>query len=311
MSLRLPSGLTIEPNVKLAPLTSWKVGGAAEYLVLPTTVDELKEALKWAHQQRFETTILGGGTNVLISDSGIRGLTIALPKLVGAKVEEHETPNGRVLNLECLAGTSKSELLKIFLKHRLEAALFLAGIPGDVSGGVVMNAGVGEMFKPREFVEITDWVEVLRWDEQSQDFAVVRLAAQDLKWSYRHCQGWQPGVICRVGLSWPLRPVEDIVARVKQANHIRLSKQPLDLPSCGSVFVNPPGYKSGQLIESAGLKGYTVGGAKISEKHANFLVNFNNASAQDVHAVIEHVKKTVRSLHGVELRTEVVYLGCW
>jgi UDP-N-acetylmuramate dehydrogenase len=98
---------------------------------------------------------------------------------------------------------------------------------------------------------------------------------------------------------------------VKKANQVRLSKQPLDLPSCGSVFVNPPGHKSGQLIESAGLKGHAIGGAKVSEKHANFIVNFNKATADDIHQVIEHVRARVKDESGVELRTEVVYVGEW
>jgi UDP-N-acetylmuramate dehydrogenase len=227
--------------------------------------------------------------------------------MAGAIVREE---NGR-LHLDCLAGTSKSELLKNFLKHKLEPALFLAGLPGDVGGGVVMNAGVSEGFKPREFVEITDWVEVMRWSEAKNDLETVRLEAKDLQWSYRHCEGWRPGIIVRAGLSWPLEPSADILQRVKQANQTRLTKQPLDMPSCGSVFVNPPGHASGRLIQESGLKGFTIGGAKVSEKHANFIVNFNQAKALDIHRVIEHVKKTVKDQKGIELRTEVVYIGDW
>lgn len=336
MSSVLPCGLTIERNAQLASLTSWLVGGPADFMAQPKTVEELREAIAWGRLKGLPITFLGGGTNVLISDQGVRGLLIALRKLVGAKIEEVQAgEGGKRLLIECLAGTSKSELLKNFLKHRLEPALFLAGLPGDVGGGVVMNAGVGEMFRPREFVEITDWVEVLRWNESdevlmeedgsesqvaptheqiqtlAQEMEVVRLRASELHWSYRHCEGWRPGVIVRVGLSWPLEPKDDILPRVKQANQIRLTKQPLDMPSCGSVFVNPPGHKSGQLVEQAGLKGFTIGGAKVSEKHANFIVNTGSAKATDIHRVIEHVKATVLEKSGVSLRTEVVYLGDW
>jgi UDP-N-acetylmuramate dehydrogenase len=312
-SLTLPSGLVIERDFKLAPLTSWLVGGRADFLVQPKTVEELKEALRWAKAQKLAVTVLGGGTNVLVSDKGVRGLTIALRKMSGLESKEE----GGKLKLTCLTGTSKSELLKIFLKFRLEPALFLAGLPGDVGGGIVMNAGVGEMFQPREFVEITEWIEVLRdktvekSGEKGDDFEIVRLPKDKLIWNYRHCEGWKPGIVVRVGLAWPLEPSVDILQRVKAANQIRLSKQPLDMPSCGSVFRNPEGHKSGQLIENSGLKGFAVGGAKVSEKHANFIVNFNQATAGDVHQVISHVQATVKSKKGVDLHTEVVYLGDW
>jgi len=291
-----------ERDYLVSSLTSWQVGGTADYFFQPKTLDELRAALRWIADNRQSLTVLGGGTNVLISDRGIRGAVIALGKLSGIESEERD---GR-LHLACLAGTPKSEALKAFLKRRLEPALFLAGLPGDVGGGVAMNAGVGEMIAPREFVEIVEWVEVMRPSGE-----LARFEAGDLKWAYRHCEGWQPGVIARAGLGWPLAPADDILARVRQANQIRLSKQPLELPSCGSVFVNPPGHKSGKLIQDCGLKGYTIGGAQVSTKHANFIVNIGGAKAADIHAVIEHVKKTVLARTGVQLKTEVVYLGEW
>lgn len=328
--MNLPSGLAIERNVSLKPLTSWLVGGPAEFLAQPRTLDDLRESVAWGWLTGLPITILGGGTNVLVADSGVRGLTIALRKFAEAKVSNRTEADGSALFvLECLAGTSKSELLKQFLKAKLEPALFLAGLPGDVGGGVVMNAGVGEMIRPREFTEITEWIEVLRLPSVpkgsvspdavssddvkalSQRLVLERLGHDSLQWSYRHCEGWRPGIVARVGLCWPLEPKDDILARVKQANQVRLSKQPLDMPSCGSVFVNPEGHKSGQLIESVGLKGFSVGGAKVSEKHANFIVNFNDSTALDIHQVIETVRETVKSKTGVSLRTEVVYLGDW
>ena len=297
----------IQKNVPLAPLTSWIVGGPAEYYAQPKTVEELKEVYAWGESQRLPITVLGGGTNVLINDSGIKGLVIALKSLAGSQVMNTIQKAGskdRVV-IECLAGTSKSELLKQFSKHKLVPALFLAGLPGDVGGGIAMNAGVGEMITPREFNEITDWVEVMR----PQTYELVRFNKNDLNWSYRHCEGWGPGIITRVGISWPNEPDDDVLNKVRNANKVRLSKQPLDMPSCGSVFVNPPGHKSGQLIEQCGLKGFAIGGAKVSEKHANFIVNFDNAKASDIDAVIKHVQKGVKDKVGVELKTEVVYLG--
>ncbi len=336
--MKLPSGLVIEQDIPLKNLTSWLVGGNAEHLAQPVNTDQLREAYAWALAQLMPVTVLGGGTNALVSDRGVRGLVIALRKfssaivtvsspspgsLAGAIVVGHENSSGSGhevsgdsealnesrgsrLEIECLSGTSKSELLKIFLKYKLEPALFLAGLPGDVGGGIAMNAGVGEMMKPREFVELTDWVEVLK-----PDGGVRRYMRDELKWSYRHCEGWQPGIISRVGLSWPMDPLNDVLERVRSANKVRLSKQPLDQPSCGSVFVNPPGHKSGQLVESCGLKGFSIGGAQVSTKHANFIVNTGSSTAADIHAVITHVQKAVFEKTSVRLTTEVVYLGEW
>lgn len=316
----LPSGLVIEEKVPLKNLTSWLVGGSADLLAQPTTLDQLREVYAWGLSEGHTISLLGGGTNVLVSDRGVRGLTIALRKFTSALVTVSSPANpasegdsqavngarGERLEIEALSGTSKSELLKIFLKHKLEPALFLAGLPGDLGGGIAMNAGVGEMMKPREFVELTDWVEVLK-----PDGGLARFTKSELKWSYRHCTGWQPGIIVRAGLSWPLEPSADILDRVRTANKVRLSKQPLDMPSCGSVFKNPEGHKSGQLIESCGLKGYSVGGAQVSMKHANFIVNTGASSAQDIHDVITHVQTVVNEKTSVQLKTEVVYLGEW
>lgn len=294
--------LNIQQNIKLAPYTSWLVGGEAQYFCMPQNLEELQEAREWSLKNNIPAHILGSGSNVLVSDSGVQGLTICMRKFTGTHIYKEDER----LIIEAMAGTGKSELLKIFLKYKLAPALFLAGIPGDVGGGVAMNAGVAEAFRPREFFEIIDWVEVLKPDGEIQ-----RYDHSDINWSYRHSAGWQPGVITRVGLSWPLEPDETILEQVKTANKTRLTKQPLDMPSCGSVFVNPTGHKAAQLIDSLGLKGYSVGGAQVSNKHANFIVNTGNATANDIWQIIQHVKKTVRERTQVELKTEVVLLGEW
>jgi len=297
--------MEIKQNVSLAEYTSWMVGGPAEYFCLPETEADVKEALLWAEQNHQPVTLFGGGTNILISDKGVRGLVMCLRRFSGVETKEI---NGR-LEITAMAGTAKSELLKIFLKYKLPPALFLAGLPGDVGGGVVMNAGVAEGFVPREFVEITDWIEVLRL--QDGQFSTHRFAKDQIHWEYRHSKGWQPGVITRVGLSWAVQPDATILDQVRTANKVRLTKQPLDMPSCGSVFRNPVGHKAAQLIDGCGLKGFTVGGAQVSLKHANFIVNLGEAKATDMWSIIEHVRNTVKSLKSVDLHTEVVRLGDW
>lgn len=295
--------MEIKSNIPLAEYTSWMVGGNAEFFCLPETVEDVQEGVRWAHEKGVPLTFFGGGTNILISDKGLRGLVMCLRRFSGTEVRES---NGR-LEITAKAGTGKSELLKIFLKHKLAPALFLAGLPGDVGGGIAMNAGVGEAFVPREFVEITDWVEVLRFENGVGQ--IHRFEKGDIHWEYRHTSGWQPGIVTRVGISWPLTPDPTILEQVKAANKSRLTKQPLELPSCGSVFRNPPGHKAAQLIDGCGLKGFTIGEAQVSLKHANFIVNLGDATAADILGVIEHVKSTVKREKNVELQTEVVRMG--
>lgn len=303
--------IEIREQVPLAPLTSWQIGGVADYFCTPKNIEEIKEAQNWAQEFRHSITVLGGGSNVLVSDQGVRGLTICLKyfsKMQAEVISMMKPDNSKesFLSIRAHSGTSKSELLKIFLKHKLPPALMLAGLPGDIGGGVVMNAGVAENFQPREFVEMVDWIEVLKPDQ-----TIHRYKKSDLDWSYRHCRGWQPGLIVEVGLSWPMVPDLQILEKVKEANRIRLSKQPLDMPSCGSVFVNPEGHKAAQLIDSCGLKGRRVGEAQVSLKHANFIVNLGHASAKDTWQLMTEVQEIVLQKTGVQLKTEVELLGEW
>lgn len=278
------------------------MGGLADFFCMPETIDDMKSALKQAYDQKMPVTIIGGGTNVLVSDQGVRGLTICLKKFSQYKVTEDQND----LVIDCLSGTGKSELLKIFLKYKLPPALFLAGLPGDVGGGVVMNAGVAENYHPREFMELVDWIEVLKLDGTTE-----RISKSALKIKYRHTDGWQPHVITNVRLRWPMNSDADILQKVRDANKNRLSKQPLDMPSCGSVFKNPDNYKAAQLIDQCGLKGFRIGDAQVSLKHANFVVNLNQATASDIWSVIIHVQKTVEIMKNIRLTTEVVRVGDW
>jgi len=284
-------------QISLKPYSWWRIGGPAEHFCLPKTIEEVQAAVILARERGWHLTVLGGGTNVLIPDQGLSGLVVGMREMTGL---QHVERDGRLV-LEAFAGTPKSELTKIFLRNRLAPALFLCGLPGDVGGGVVMNAGVSEAITPREFVELVDWVEYV--DLSTGELR--RRSKHELKWTYRRCDGWQPGLIVKVGLSWPLTPDTDLHQRVKDATKRRLERQPLDKPSCGSTFKNPPGAHAGALIEQCGLKGYRVGDAQVSTKHANFIVNLGAATAVDVKAVIQHVKLEVLKKFGVELELEV------
>lgn len=295
--------MEIRENVLLKDFAWWKIGGPADFFCLPKSVNEVQEAVEFARSRGVPITVLGGGTNVLISDQGIEGLVICMKQLIGTELKEDEN----WVRVEALAGTAKSELTKIFLKRKLAPALFLCGLPGDVGGGVVMNAGVAEQIEPREFVEITGWVDVL----DLQKNTVRRMAKADLNWHYRRSEGWQPGIIVRAEIVWPNRPDDTIPRRVTEATKVRRSKQPLEMPSCGSTFKNPHPQSAGALIEKAGLKGYAIGGAQVSPKHANFIVNKGGACASDVDTIIRHIRQEVRKQFQVDLETEVRYLGRW
>jgi len=297
--------LQVQQQVGLSDLTWWKVGGLADHFVSPSNEKEIGQALLWASEKGHPVTVLGGGSNVLISDAGVEGLVISLKNYTGVEARQED---GRLV-VVATSGSSKAEVLRHFLKSKLAPALFLCGLPGDMGGGVVMNAGVSEKITPREFHEIIDWFEVLR--EENGKLITQCYKNSDVEWKYRKSEGWQPGVITRIQVSWDSAEDPDIPTKVKSATRSRLARQPLNFPSGGSVFKNPVGRSSGALIDQSGLKGYTVGGAQVSEKHANFIVNLGDATAKDVKSVIDYVRQTVQAEQGIELETEVKLIGRW
>lgn len=298
--------MAIEKNKSLKEYTSWQVGGCAKNYVAPQSVDQLKQAILYARDHKLRTVILGGGTNVLISDEPVEGLVIHTHKLSSVQIlEENEN-----VVIEALAGTPKSEVLKIFMKLRLQPAVFLAGLPGDMAGGVVMNAGVGHKVEPKEFEQIVHSFDVLEIDSKGQ-FKEKTFTHEQIDWHYRKSKNWQPGIITKVRVTWPNEPSDEVLKQVRLGNKRRKDSQPLTQPSCGSVFKNPPGDHSGRLIEACGLKGHSIGGAQVSEKHANFIVNTGAATAHDIDKLIKYVQKVVKETHGLLLTNEVVYLGSW
>ena len=290
-------------NQSLKAFNSWKVGGTAELFFEPKQFEELQSAYLYASKNKIPVTVISQGTNVLVSDQGIAGLTLCLRSF---KKQIDFLEDSNFLKFNVFSGTTKSELAKIFLQNKMAPALFLTGLPGDVGGGIVMNAGVSEAIIPREFGEIIDWIRVLKPSGE-----VVTLAHYQIDWRYRSTNGWQPGIIFEAGIKWPKQEDPDVMMKVKLATKNRLTRQPLDKPSGGSTFRNPPGAKAGQLIEQAGLKGKKIGGAQVSEKHANFIVTEPSAKASDIHELILFVQETVKFKFQIDLHTEVVYVGRW
>jgi len=292
----------IKEKENLKPWSWWKVGGIADYFCEPTNKEDLIEALGWAHQKKIPFSVLGGGTNMLISDDGVEGLVVSTRKL--NKI--HCQIKNEHIHIQAEAGVPKNQLLCLFKKHKLVPALFLTGLPGDVGGGLVMNAGVSaKNFSPSEFSEIVDWFEVVTVK------GINRYYKTDIHWSYRMSSGWEKGVILQAQFIWPMKPEANLNQQIKLELKKRRLTQPLEWPSCGSVFKNPYPHYAGQLIEQSALKGLQQGDAMISDKHGNFIINKGQATAQDIEILIQKIQEVVYKKFQILLQTEIHYLGRW
>jgi UDP-N-acetylmuramate dehydrogenase len=279
-------------NESLAKHTSWRVGGPADVFFKPRDVDELSAFLR-SLAPATPVYFLGLGSNVLVRDGGIRGVVIAT---LGALTELKQLGANEVW---AGSGVTCAKLAKQCVKWGLGAAEFFAGIPGTVGGALAMNAGAfgGETWQHVREVETIDM--------QGQ---VHRRPASAYRASYRHIEGPQNEWFLAARLHFELRAdVSEMEIRSLLAR--RKATQPIGELSCGSVFTNPPGDHAARLIEAAGLKGFRIGGARVSEKHANFIINDGTATADDLERTIEHVKSTVQRVHGVTLLPEVRVVG--
>ena len=270
--------------------TSWRVGGPADLFYTPASVAELQEIL--ASLPRGAPVLwLGLGSNLLVRDGGLRGAVIA----TGSLPREFERDGDRV---RAGAGLPCALLARQCVRWQLGPAAFFAGIPGTVGGALAMNAGAfgGETWTHVERVTTIDRAGQLRERERAE-FTV----------GYRNVQG--PPDEWFLGATFAFAPDPTTAAGLKAMLARRNATQPLRSPSCGSVFRNPPGDHAGRLIESAGLKGARIGGAVVSEKHANFIINDGDATAEDIERLVEHVRAEVEKASGVRLELEVRVVG--
>ena len=278
----------------MAKHTSFRIGGPADVLAQPGNEAELAELLKRAADHAVPVTLVGNGSNLLVRDKGIRGLVIKLSNLFSSI-----TVAGNVLTFG--SGISLAMASKKAASLSLSGLEFAVGIPGTIGGAVYMNAGAydGEMAKVVTSVQVMD-----RQGQSSQ------LKADELDFSYRHTALQNSGlIVTSVTVSLQPGEAESIKAKMDDFSQRRIAKQPLELPSAGSMFKRPPGYFAGTLIEQTGLKGYTVGGAQVSTKHAGFVVNVGGATAKDVLQLIRDVQDRVLAAQGVQLEPEVLVLG--
>ena len=286
-----PSAKLDEP---LKRYTAWKIGGPADALLEPGNMDELIEAVEKAREHGIPVTVLGGGTNVLIRDGGIRGLTIRLAKsLKGVEIEG-------AVRVVADAGVLYPVLANTTAGRGLRGLEFATGIPGTVGGAVYMNAGA----YGSETKEVLDWADVYR------DGAVVRMENADLELSYRRSilHDYPEWVVLRAGYTLVPGDPEELKARIKEFRAQRMNGSP-NRPSCGSTFKRPPGDFPGRVIEAAGLKGTRVGQVEVSPVHANYLVNLGGATAREALELIALVREKVRERLGIELEPEVRVIG--
>ena len=274
--------------------TTFRVGGPAAVFVNPADREEVRWAVQCAVNQKVPFVVVGNGSNLLVSDKGFRGMIVHLGSDYGS-IEV----NDRTILAE--AGASLSKTARAALEHGLTGLEFAAGIPGSVGGAVSMNAGA----YGGEIAHVIVWADVMTPDG---DF--LRLTGEELDLSYRHSIIFDRNyiVLAACFLLEEGSP-ERILSKMEDLAGRRRDKQPLEYPSAGSTFKRPEGYFAGKLIQDAGLKGYTVGGAQVSEKHAGFVINKGGADADEVAFLIRQVKKKVAARFGVDLEPEVRFIG--
>ena len=286
----------IRPQVPLASFTSYRVGGPAEWFVAPRNLEQLTAALEWAKTEDLPITLIGGGSNLLISDFGLPGLVIATKYLRQA---DFDPTTGRVT---AAAGEALPRLAWKAARLGLKGFGWAVGIPGTLGGAIVMNAGAHGSC----IADLLVNVEVVSTSGERKV-----LTPAELNYSYRS-SSLQGGDYLVTQATFQLEPgikPEQIMADTSQQLQRRRTTQPYHLPSCGSVFRNPNPQAAGWLIEQIGLKGYRIGGAQVAERHANFIVNSGGAKAQDVFELIGYVQEQVNSQWSIKLRPEVKILG--
>ena len=284
-------------DASLSEFTTWRVGGPAEYLAEPSSIEETSAWLSWAHDHGMPCRVIGAGSNLLIHDDGLPGLSLCLRRLQGVQMDEATG------EMEVLAGERIPSLARRAARAGLHGLEWSVGIPGTAGGAAVMNAGAQGSCTAQ-------WLQSVRVIplHGGESF---ELRCDQLSYDYRHSRLQEESLVV-VAARFRLEPGHDPqqIGRVTNGNlNHRTTTQPYQQPSCGSVFRNPEPLKAGRLIEGQGLKGTRIGGAEVSTLHANFIVNTGAARSDDIDRLILLVQKRVEERHGIRLHPEVKRLG--
>lgn len=291
------AGITdVLTNEPLAKYTTWRVGGAADWFIYPKSKEQLQRTMQILYQAgKIPWYVIGRGSNLLVRDGGIRGAVIRLGEgLDHLQIEGNRITAGGGYSFVRLSGRAA--------KAGLTGLEFASGVPGTVGGAIYMNAGahgsdVSKTFVSAEVVRETGEIEIM--DREDLNFRYRTTSLQEDK----------RGIVAEATFQLEVGDPDKIMADVRSFKDRRRRTQPLQYPCAGSVFRNPPGHYAGNLIESAGLKGYRIGDAEVSELHANFIINRGEATAHDVLTLISEIQKIVKEKHGIDLQTEVRIVG--
>ncbi len=285
--------MDIKLNEPLSQYSYTKVGGKADALVFPQTKQEVQQMIEWVDTNQVPLTILGNLSNLIVMDGGIRGIVMILTRMNQIQVE------GETVIAD--AGASLIETTQVARDHHLTGLEFACGIPGSVGGAIFMNAGAygGEIKDlPLEIETLTRTGEFRTYSTQTAQFGYRHSIFQD-----------NHEVVLQVKFQLEPGEIDLIQSEMDRLTELRTSKQPLELPSCGSVFKRPEGHFTGKLIQDAGLQGYRIGGAEISKKHAGFIVNVDHATATDYIELIQFIQHRIWELYQVQLEPEVRIIG--
>ncbi len=279
-------------NEPMAQHTTYRTGGPAEVYVYPQTPEQWEFVLKLARSENIPLRTLGFGSNILVGSQGVGGITCSTKKMNRILVEND--------TIKAQAGAPLDKVAELACKAGLAGMEKLSGIPGSVGGAVYMNAGA----YGQETADCLEYFDIIDLEGRP-----ATLLKNDLKFSYRKVEGLPPCIILSAGFKLTPGNFTQLLAARHSTQHSRVEKQPLEFPSAGSVFKRPAGDYASRLIDVAGLRGLSVGGAKVSEKHAGFIVNFNHATPEDIKTLMDQVRQKVKEQFGVELELEQILWG--
>jgi UDP-N-acetylmuramate dehydrogenase len=285
----------IRYNEPMSKHTTMRVGGPADIMVLPNTVQEIIDVINYAKENNIPVRVIGNGSNMIVSDLGIEGIVIKITSNMS-----DVTVSGEYIT--CAAGAGMPKTAVIAKQNSLTGFEFACGIPGTIGGGVKMNAGAYGG-------QISDVLVSCKYLDENLN--IKEIENKDMKYSYRHSIFIEnPNyIVLEATFKLAKGNMEEIESKMKENNLARKTKQPFEYPSAGSVFRRPTGYFVGKLVQDAGLRGVSIGGAQVSEKHTGFIINKDNATCEDLRKLVKLVQDTVKEKFGVELQTEVEFVG--
>ncbi len=290
------------PGESLRAHTSFRVGGLADLLFFPVDPNDLRAGLRLAAAHGLPVLVMGRGTNLLVRDGGVRGLVVNLGdlnRIEGGEIP-HQAAAGTLVELTALGGTPLSRVINFAVRPGLSGLEWASGIPGSVGGAIAMNAGA----HGHSMGERVRWVELV--DAAGGE---ERVPASEIAFAYRSTRFPRPGFVVAAGLGLVVRTEQEVLAETKRCLEEHKRRLPFGWANAGSVFKNPPGDFAGRLIEAAGLKGARVGGAEVSVKHANVIVNLGQATAADILGLMDTIVARVQREFGVQLEPEIQVVG--